>query len=315
MGRFLLIEKKMIRSKEKELKAKIQDLGKVFDLQKVLNVKSNKEYIKKYYRINKFPYSLFHTTSGLIYMGISRDGKYNHEDLLEHARIIQSNINSGTKKVLELATGRGASSAYLAEKFPNVEFYGIDISNSQLEFARRKARKLKNYFPDNGDYHNLKKFKSSFFDIVFIIEALCYSENKEKVFGEAYRVLKKGGLFIVFDGYYQRKNSLGGEQILAQKLVAKGMALNNIESYSEFLKKAKTAKFKLLFEEDLSSYVIPTMERFERIAKRFLKFSKVFSILFRLFPKEFTYNVVSAYLMPYLFKNKLAFYKLTMLKK
>ena len=71
-----------------DLKHKLTQIEKVFDLNEVLALQPDKVYIQKYYKANKLAYSLFHTYSDKIYMGISRDGVYKEDDLLEAARTV-----------------------------------------------------------------------------------------------------------------------------------------------------------------------------------------------------------------------------------
>ena len=134
-----------------------------------------------------------------------------------------------------------------------------------MAFAQKRARKVNNYFPVSGDYHDLRLYKDGTFDIVFEIEAVCYSAEKEKIFAEVGRVLKGGGLFILFDGYRRReKEKLTEDEAVARNLIEKGMALRELETYGSFLQKAEDAHFIKTEEEDLSDYVLPTMERLEK---------------------------------------------------
>ncbi len=194
---------------QSEITQKLENIRKVFDINRVIGLKTDKAYIQKYYKINKIPYSLFHTNTDLIYMGVSRDGIYKEDDLLEAARTVEKYLKElNGSKVLELATGRGANSFYLAQRFPAVKFCGLDISGGQLDYAFKKARRVNNYHPEFGDYHDLSRFENRSFDIVFVVEALCYSTDKDKVLAEVYRVLKKGGVFIIFDGYSNKSRPL-----------------------------------------------------------------------------------------------------------
>ena len=72
-----------------ELHQKIRKIEAVFNIAEVLSLKIDDNYIKRYYRINKIPYSIFHSRKDLIYMGISRDGKFKEDDLLEAARTVE----------------------------------------------------------------------------------------------------------------------------------------------------------------------------------------------------------------------------------
>lgn len=299
---------------QSEIDKKLEKIKSVFSINNILKKDINQSYIKKYYNTNKIPYSIFHTKTGFIHMGISEDGKYKESDLLEAARTIKNYIKKSSKKVLELAMGRGANSIYLAKKYSKVDFYGIDISKGQLNYAFKKVSKLSNFHPEFGDYHNLKKFDDASFDIVFVIESLCHSTKKEEVLNQVYRVLRKGGIFIIFDGY-QNKNRLSENERIALKLTEIGMAVEKFESYNSFISKVKKNKFKIILEEDNSNYVLPTMNRFERIAKIFFNHPTLAKFISSVTPKAFTYNSLSGYLMPNLMKDNVTCYMITILKK
>ena len=114
------------------LDEKLNIIKKVFNISDVLKTSLNPEYIKKYYKVNQIAYSFLHTSSDRMYMGITRDGNYRDEDLLDAARTVEKSINNNTKNVLELASGRGATSFYLAQKYPKIIFNGIELSPGQL---------------------------------------------------------------------------------------------------------------------------------------------------------------------------------------
>lgn len=302
---------------DQKLHTKLEKVGKVFNLGNITRLQPDLEAIKKYYRVNKIPYSLFHTGSDLIYMGISRDGRYKKSDLLEAAITIGKYIEeTKAQSVLELATGRGANSFYLAKKYPSVRFDGIDISDAQLSLARKKAGRVKNYFPTLGDYHYLSGYPDNTFDIIFQVEALCYSMTKEKVLAEICRVLKPGGLFISFDGYAKKESAhLSHDESLAKNLIEKGMALQEFENYRTFIEKVRGQHLEIVHEEDLSQYVLPTMRRFERTAAYSLIFPPLARPIARLFPKEFAYNAATAYLMPIAMQMEIFSYMLTVIQK
>jgi ubiquinone/menaquinone biosynthesis C-methylase UbiE len=302
---------------DQELQLKLDDIKKVFDIKSILSLNPDRDSVKKYYRINKIPYSIFHSKTDLIHVGISRDGTFKEADLLEDAKVVENYIKkSGAKTVLELATGRGANSYYLAQKFPKARFDGVDISETQLKFAKKRAEKISNYFPVSGDYHDLRLYKDGTFNIVFEVEAVCYSAEKEKIFREVARVLKEDGLFILFDGYRkQEKEELTENEAIARSLIEKGMALQELENYESFLRKADESHFIKIQEEDLSEYVLPTMYRFEKWGARFFRHHVLAKIMVKLFPKELTHNAMSGYLMPIAVKKGIFCYMSTVFQK
>jgi sterol 24-C-methyltransferase len=299
------------------LTEKLSKIKNVFRLEPLISLEASKEYIAKYYKTNRFAYSLFHTFSDRMYMGISRDGVYKASDLLEAARLVERHITElKAKNILELATGRGATSFYLAKRFPDVQFEGVDLSPGQLDFALKKARKVKNYRPVSGDFHTLAAFSEASFDILFVIEALCYSQEKEKVLREADRVLRPGGVFIIFDGYSKREiSTLSDEELLAKKIVEKGMAVPSFEPYKNFMATVSRSGFHVVSDEDASRFILPTCKRFERLARKVF-ISKMFAkAIVKLFPSEFTYNIAAALLMPDAISRNIFCYHISVLKK
>lgn len=187
------------KDSHQDLNQKLEKIKKVFEIQSILNLKPDKDYIRSYYKANKFAYSIFHTFSDNIHMGISRNGKYKDSDLYEAERFIEKYIKQlNAKNVFELGTGKGTASSYLAARYEDVNFEGIDITEEQLKSAYKRVKKLKNFHPVKGDYHNLGSYKDGAFDVVFVIEALCHSPTKEKVLGGGSSHFKTGWCFYYF---------------------------------------------------------------------------------------------------------------------
>lgn len=91
-----------------ELEEKLNKIREVFNVDEILNLDINKKHIQQYYKVNKLPYSLFHTRTGLIHMGLTYGDKFKQEDLLGQAKIVEKYLKKvQAKRVLELATGRG----------------------------------------------------------------------------------------------------------------------------------------------------------------------------------------------------------------
>ncbi|MFZ0926931.1 MAG: class I SAM-dependent methyltransferase, partial [Halobacteriota archaeon] len=149
--------------------AQIRD---IFDIPRIIDAPRDKPQIINYYLANKLSYRLAWSLEGFIHCGISYDGKRKKEDFREQARVVDAYIeDKHAKKVLELGYGLGSNSAYLARRNPHVTFDAIDISNKPL----RSFTTIPNLSFCFGDYHNLSQFKDDSYDIVFVIEALCYS--------------------------------------------------------------------------------------------------------------------------------------------
>jgi len=251
-------------------------------------------------------------------MGISRDMKYDHEDVLEQPKIVAKYIRRlNAHNVLDLGVGKGSSSTYLARLFSNIRFDGIDLPNSLLDVAKRAAKKVPNFYPMEGNYHDLSRYDRAQFDVVFAIESLCHSTKKEKVFNEIWRVLRKDGTFIIIDGYLGKpEKSLNDNERLAKKLTEKGMMVEDFEYYGDIKEKIEQLGFKIIEEEDVTRLIIPTLKRFESLARKTLfNHPRLGRVIVKLLPDEFTANAISGYLMPVIVELSLAKYTILVVKK
>ena len=281
------------------LKEKLSKLSKVFDLDEILNAPTDTKSVAKYYKVNKLAYTLLHSREGFVHLGISYDGKFKKSDLWEQAKIVEKYINDlNASKVLELATGRGANSEYLSRKYPQTEFYGLDLPDGQIDLAMNRSKNLKNFHVQEGDFHNLQKYDTNSFDLVFVIEALCYSDHKERVLNEVHRILKKDGIFIVIDGFADKHPSeMTADEKLAAKLLEKGMRVGKFESEQAFINLLEKTGFRIVQQKDLSREVQPTLNRLERRARVPMSLPPVIArLILRNLASEFTHNIPSGYL-------------------
>lgn len=102
-------------------------------------------------------------------------------------------INELYEKHLDIGCADGTFTRYYLEKFPDTEGYGLDISEEVIKQALLKSPQI-HFVP--GDVYALP-FKSDFFDMVHSAEVLEHLEEPKKAISEVYRVLKKGGAFIL----------------------------------------------------------------------------------------------------------------------
>ena len=99
------------------------------------------------------------------------------------------------KKILELGCGGGQCSIAFAKQGARVT--GIDLSEEQLKYARKLAEKENiNVNFVHGSFQDLKKIKTSDYDIVFSAFAFQYSPDLNKLFRQINRVLKEKGIFV-----------------------------------------------------------------------------------------------------------------------
>ena len=184
-----------------------------------------------------------------------------------------------------------------------------------MKFAVKDATKLNNFHPEEGNFHDLSKYPKESFDLIFVVEALCHSDRKEKVLKEVDRVLKKDRFFIVIDAFIG-ENRLTSDELMAERLLEKGMSVPSFENYSTFISLLKKNTFTVIYEEDDSLSIMQSAEHFEKGAKLLLNFPVFISkAIVKIFPPEFTYNAISGYLIPDFLKRGIAKYMVVVAKK
>ncbi len=104
------------------------------------------------------------------------------------------------KDTLEIGCGGGQNTIVLAKW--GARSVGLDISEEQIKFARKLARK--NHVNTSfhvGNMEHVSMFKNESFDIVLSSHAIGYSQNSKQVFREVFRVLRNNGLFVFCVGH------------------------------------------------------------------------------------------------------------------
>ncbi|OLS20771.1 MAG: Demethylrebeccamycin-D-glucose O-methyltransferase [Candidatus Heimdallarchaeota archaeon LC_2] len=113
------------------------------------------------------------------------------------ANKLELNENS---KVLDVASGLGASSIEIAKKF-GANVIGIDLSTENINTATLKAEKLglSNIVKFQVANAENLPFPDNYFDSIISECSFCIFPDKEKVTSEMYRVLKPGGFLGISD--------------------------------------------------------------------------------------------------------------------
>ncbi len=276
---------------------------------------SNDDVIRYYKKTKYLLYRLTGSKNGEMHIGISDDGihkkgvKYQeyHEEKL--SEILKDNLE--IKNVLELGCGQGANMAYLAKRHPNVKFTGIDLYP-----GLDKKNKKHDITLIQNDYHNLSMIEDNSIDMVYAIETLCYSQNKNQIFKEVNRVLKPNGFFIIYDAYLNKKRTeLSEIEEIGAKLVENGYYLNEFEYIGNINQYIKNNDFEVVREENMKNKVISHLKHYQTRIQRYFNFGALLTLFCKIFPKEVLGNIVPVYFMADTIEMDLSVYMNHILKK
>lgn len=115
-----------------------------------------------------------------------------------------SNELSLSKSILDIGAGAGAATFYLAKRFPQTNFLGIDQSRQLIDIAKKTRSKFSstNLSFDTGDWFNLDK-RLEGIDGVISLQTLSWLPEMKKPMTEIFEVIKPdwiGLLSLFYEG-------------------------------------------------------------------------------------------------------------------
>jgi ubiquinone/menaquinone biosynthesis C-methylase UbiE len=139
----------------------------------------------------------YHHASNVFFMGANTQDEY-HFNLAAATRAPQ---DGKVSRLIDLGCSIGQLSVTLKERFPAAEVFGLDVAAPQVRYAHKRAAEL------GVECHFVQrlaedtKFPDGHFDVVtaFLLFHEVSLEAGEKIVQEAFRILRPGGVFNVFD--------------------------------------------------------------------------------------------------------------------
>jgi len=158
-------------------------------------------------------------------------------------------------RILDLCCGTGTLTTLFARLlYKDCVLIGVDLSPGQIIQAQRK-NKYTNLKFALMDANNLK-FPNDYFEHVVISAALHEMDKRQRknVLSEVYRVLKKGGIFLVFDHHEPSKATL---RILYNFYLGfiERITSHSFEMQRSILNELKEIKFKILKQVPIKKFL------------------------------------------------------------
>ena len=116
-------------------------------------------------------------------------------------KVIKMVAETRPKTILDIATGTGDLAIQFAENTSAEKIVGLDLSEGMLSVARKKvsgkniSEKIEFVQADS----EALPFDDNTFDAITVSFGIRNFENLEKGLSEIYRVLKKGGIFVILE--------------------------------------------------------------------------------------------------------------------
>lgn len=252
---------------QRDLSRRLDKLRRVFDLAEVRRAPLAAEQVVGYYEDCHDAYRKYHSRAGAVHMALNDGDRFDPDGFFGQLRRLEQAWGAPPAEVLELAFGQGFNLEYLARRHAGTQFLGIDLTPAHQRIAAERIARagLGNVRLAGGDFQQLPYADASV-DAVFCIEAFCYATDLPHALAEVRRVLRPGGRFTLFDGYYTRPLAqMDADGALACELVARGMAMDTLQVQAELLAAARGAGFVPAEPVALDAEVMPSLRRLESV--------------------------------------------------
>jgi cyclopropane fatty-acyl-phospholipid synthase-like methyltransferase len=205
------------------------------------------------------------------------DKPYDHHQALlnTNAMLYQKANIQPADHILDAGCGLGGSALWMAEQHQN-KVTGISISPKQVNYATEKAKKrgLETLVDFKMADYCQTPFEDGSFDVIWAVESVCHTLDKEKFIQEAYRLLRKGGRLAVSDAFMLQREF---DEDQWQKVMdfLNGWAVPNLSDRATFSQMIQTTGFSSLQVDNISEKVLPSSKHMYKTAKRLQPLQKI----------------------------------------
>jgi SAM-dependent methyltransferase len=306
-----------------ELRRWLKRLGRVFDLDAVLRAPLDAATVVDYYERNHAAYRRFHSSEGAVHMALNADGRFDAQGFAAPLERIEARWRERAAQgdavhdVLELAFGQGYNLGWLVPRHAGMRFQGIDLTPAHVALAQERlaAWPAERVQLLQGDFHHLPQADARF-DAAYCIESMCHASDLDRALGEAARVLRAGGELTLYDGYLPRPlEALQPEEQLAVQLVARGLAVERMQTVAALLQAARRHGLALMTMNVLDREIMPNLLRLQRITGAFVRWPWFARRALARRPAARSRNVLAGCLMHATFGMGLLSYRQIVLRK
>jgi SAM-dependent methyltransferase len=149
--------------------------------------------------------------------------------------IAESQIEDG-QSILDSGCGTGSIAFPIAERNPCAHVFGLSLSRSQLEVARKyqQSAGVRNTYLSEQNFTRMA-FRDGSFDRVIFAESFCHAPDKRETIVEVNRVLKPGGKVIIIDPIYLKLPPPDQEPLREVLGSTEGLAMADLPTTEELV--------------------------------------------------------------------------------
>jgi len=290
-----------------ELDNILSTINKVVNTDEILETVHNSQSVKSYYKTTTPYYIKYHSPDGAMHFPIyDSSNPYGVKDAhyrgLNYQAEYISKVLSKRKSinVLEVGCGQGYNLKYLAKKYPEIRFTGLDLSENNLDLAKKNCQHQPNisFVLENFDNLNQQNVR---YDLIYFVESFCYFEIKN-VLKILSNISNSDTKVIVFDLFSNKNpNQMTETEKKAINLLAKGYAVNRWQEWDLIKNELENNNFSYILT-NLSNGIFPNIRRIHKKAITIFKYYRIirFMLFTKIVSKWLIWHMITGYLSYYL---------------